>query len=277
MVSLLQRVQANPVGAFLYELYEKRQLIWQLTKRDFMNRYSGSTLGLFWAFAQPFMMMLILWFVFTFGLKSGPSRGDVPFVAWFFPAMIAWNFFADTVLMSSNVLHEYAFLVKKVKFKVAILPIVKVLSATILHAVFLFIMLCVLAINGIYPTIFWLQAFYYLLACFVMLVGLSWVLSALTIFLKDVGQIVGIVIQFGFWVTPVLWDATIIPDRFQRLIKLNPMYYIVEGYRGTFLYHTPFWTVGTWLTVYYWAFALTLLAFGVTIFRRLRPHFADVL
>lgn len=277
MANLTQVVRHAPLVSFFADFVEKRHLIWQMTRRDFKTRYAGSTLGLFWAFFQPLMMMMVLLFVFTVGLKAGRARGDIPFVAWFFPAMIAWNYFADSVLMSSNALSEYSFLVKKVKFRTAILPLVKLLASTILHGIFLLILAVVLIANGIYPTFMWLQVIYYLFAAFVLLAGLSWISSALNIFLKDVGQAIGILIQFGFWATPVIWDSAIVPEKFQKIIKLNPMYYIVEGYRGTFLYHIPFWDVGWVLTGYYWTFSLVTLLAGVLIFRKLRPHFADVL
>lgn len=277
MVELARTFSKTSLGSFLRDIYEKKQLILQLTRRDFKIRYAGSTLGLFWAFFQPLMMMLILLFVFTVGLKTGQARGGVPFAAWFFPAMIAWNYFADAVLMSSNVLNEYSFLVKKVKFRVSILPLVKLLASTILHSIFILILIAVLAFCGIYPSLIWFQVFYYMAASFVLLAGLSWITSSLNIFLKDVGQVVGILIQFGFWATPVIWDSTNVPSPYQKLIKLNPMYYIVEGYRDTFIYHIPFWKTGAILTLYFWTFSIVLLISGILIFRKLRPHFADVL
>ncbi len=252
-------------------------MIYSLTARDFKGRYAGSLLGILWAFLQPLTMMIILWFVFTVGLKAGSPKNNVPFVAWFFTAMISWNFFSDALLISSNALAEYAFLVKKVKFQIALLPLIKILSSLLLHCVFILILMAVLILNGIYPTLYWLQAIYYLAGMLVLLSGLGWITSALSVFLKDIGQLVGIVVQFGFWVTPVIWDPSAVPPQYLHLMKLNPMYYVVDGYRESFLYGKGFWEASLSLTLYFWILNLAIFFFGFFLFRKLRPHFADVL
>jgi teichoic acid transport system permease protein len=116
------------VRIFLQEYLNRRELIRQLTIRDFRARYAGSWLGLFWAICQPLAMMCILWFVFSYGLKAGP-QGNVNFVCWFFTANIPWLFLNEAINNVTNVYHEYAFLVKKVNFRLAILPLIKILSA----------------------------------------------------------------------------------------------------------------------------------------------------
>ena len=101
-----------PVINIFKDIFEKRDVIYGLTKQDFKTRFAGSVLGLLWAFIQPLAMMLILWFVFSVGLKMGLTR-NIPFPAWFFTAMILWNFVSDFILTATNVFGEYSFLVKK--------------------------------------------------------------------------------------------------------------------------------------------------------------------
>ena len=101
--------------------------------------------------------------------------------------------------------------------------------------------------------------------------------ASINVFMKDASQIVGIFIQFGFWLTPIVWPVTFIPDKYLILLKLNPVYYVVEGYRQSFLFKTPFWEVPLWQTAYFWGVSFFLLFTGVFVFRRLQPHFADVL
>lgn len=265
------------IPKFVRELFDQRRMLTDLTRRDFKNRFAGSILGFLWAFIQPIMMMGILWAVFTFGLKGGLATGDVPFVAWFFTAMIAWNFFVDSLNGSTNVIHEYSFLVRKVRFRIAILPLVKVFASSILHLIFVALLILILIAVGVYPNVYWLQFIYYYSALFILLVGLGWITSALNVFSKDVGQMVSIAVQFGFWGTPIVWDAGVIPVKFLPLLKLNPMFYIVEGYRGTFLSQTAFWDQSWKLTLYFWSFTGLTFLLGIYVFRRLRPHFADVL
>jgi lipopolysaccharide transport system permease protein/teichoic acid transport system permease protein len=91
------------------------------------------------------------------------------------------------------------------------------------------------------------------------------------------GQIVSMVLQFLFWMTPIFWSAKILPIKYLNMVKLNPVYYIVEGYRESFIYHVWFWESHYELTAYFWIVTGAILIFGAVVFRRLRPHFADVL
>ena len=260
---------------FFKEIYEKKFLIYELTKRDFKQRYIGSFLGLIWAVLEPLAFMLILWFVFNFGFRGG-SSGDVPFVAYLSVGMIAYNLFQDTIGGSSGVIKSYSFLTQQVNFRVSILPIVKINSAFILHLVFMLIIMGILAVSGILPSLYWLQVLYYIAAMLYFILGISWLLSALGVFVKDVTNIVTIFLRFGFWLTPIFWNINRIPEHLQIYLKINPMFYIVQGYRESFIYKVPFWN-HPFYTLYFWGVSCIIFIIGVIVFRRLRPHFADVI
>ena len=174
------------VLGFIFEIYEKRYLIYELVKRDFKNKYMGSVLGLVWAVLQPLLMMTIMWFVFTFGLKADRGSASAPFVCYLFTGMGAWNFFGESLSGSTNVIFEYSFLVKKVNFRLSILPIVKLLSSGIISFVFLTIVVIVLFVNGIYPSLLWFQLFYYIIAMMLLTLGLSWITSAMNVFREKI-------------------------------------------------------------------------------------------
>ena len=110
----------------------------------------------------------------------------------------------------------------------------------------------------------------------VLITGLSWITSSLIIFVRDVGQMVSMVLQFGFWMTPILWNIQMIPDKYQRFMKLNPAYYITEGYRNSLMSGTWFWEYPRW-TMEFWIFTGFVFILGAILFLKLRPHFADVL
>lgn len=260
---------------FLKEVYDKKHVIYELSKRDFKQRYIGSFLGLFWAVLEPLAMMMIMWFVFSVGFKARPS-GDVPFVAYLFTGMIAFSFFQDAIGASSGVILSYSYLVQKVNFRVSILPIVKVNSALVLHFVFALIVLAILFISGISPSLYWFQALYYLLAMVFLILGMSWLLSSIGVFVRDISHVVGIFLRFGFWLTPIFWNIDMIPKRLQIYLKINPLFYIVQGYRESFIYGVPFWKHPI-NGIYFWGLSSLLFVAGVIVFKRLRPHFADVL
>lgn len=260
---------------FFRDILQSRKIILDLAKRDLKTRYLGSYLGILWAFILPAINILLFWFVFQVGFKSTPVD-NFPFILWLLPGMIPWNFFSDSLMGATNSILDNSYLVKKVVFRVSILPLVRVLSALFVHLFFIAFLFLVFFIYGYKPSIYNLQVFYYLFATVSLALGLSWITSSLIIFFKDLGQLVSMMLQIGFWLTPIFWTTKIIPVEYHFVLKLNPFYYIVEGYRDTFIYHIWFWEHYK-LTLNFWGITLTSLLIGVFLFKKLRPHFADVL
>ncbi|MFF2480881.1 ABC transporter permease [Paenibacillus sp. NPDC058071] len=257
------------------EFVKIQKFILEFSIKDFKARYLGSFLGVLWAFIQPTIQILIFWFVFQVGFKSMPVD-DFPFILWLISAMIPWFFISDSIQHSTNSIVDNSYLVKKVVFRVSILPVAKIYSALYIHLFFIFFMMAMFAIYGYWPSLYNLQILYYLPAASLLILGISWITSSLVIFLKDVGQFISMMLQFGFWLTPIFYSLDIVPERFQLLFKLNPFYYIIDGYRNSFVYHEWFWEHPR-MTLYYWVVTLFVLAVGTLVFKKLRPHFADVL
>ena len=115
-----------------------------------------------------------------------------------------------------------------------------------------------------------------MLAAFVLSLTLGQITSVLTAFAKDVGNIVGVLVQFGFWITPIFWDINSIPKNLHVFFEYSPIYYVTEGYRDTLVYGTPFWERPV-LTVLFWAVILVLWISGKLLYKKLRPHLADLL
>lgn len=276
IVLLIVLRKSRSVLTLIQELKNNKTLIWSLSKNDFKTKYAGSYLGITWAFIQPIITILVYWFVFEFGLKSGSPIKGVPFIVWFMSGLVPWFFFQDALLNATNCMIEYSYLVKKVVFKISILPIVKIVSALFVHLVFIGFLFFVAGIYGIYPSQYTIQLIYYSFCTFFMVLGISYATSAIVIFFKDLGQLINIFLQIGMWMTPIMWSYTMVPERYQWVFKLSPMYYIVEGYRDTFINHVWFFQ-RYFQTVYFWIVTLGLFAIGAMIFKKLKPHFADVL
>lgn len=260
---------------FLKDFFLRQKFIIDLAKNDFKKKYLGSYLGIIWAFIQPTINILIFWFVFQVGFKNMPVD-NFPFILWLASAMIPWNFFADSIISSSNAIMDNSFLVKKMVFRVGILPVIKIYSAFFVHAFFILFLIVMFLFYGYMPTIYLLQIPYYLIALFVLLLGIGWLTSALTVFFRDVGQIVAMITQFGFWLTPIFYDLKIIPDKYIFWLKLNPMFYITEGYRESFIYHKWFWEHPK-VSLSFWCISAFFLIIGAYVFKKMKPHFADVL
>ncbi|MFA5628561.1 MAG: ABC transporter permease [Thiohalomonadaceae bacterium] len=264
------------ISRFIKHLFHSRALLFALIKNDFKKQYLGSYLGLAWAFIQPMMFMLVIWTVFTVGFRAGHTASGVPFVVWLLAGMVPWLFFSDAIRTGADAVTSNAFLVKKVAFRVGVLPLVNIGSSILIHLGLVFFLLIVLLSHGFLPTMYWLQLPFYMLLTVLFAVGLSWMTSAMRVFIKDVGSIITVVLQMGFWLTPIFWSPDLIPQKYHYLIKLNPAYYIVTGYRDSFVSQVWFWEKPEW-SAYYLTITILALLLGALIFKRLRPHFGDVL
>ena len=204
----------------------------------------------------------------------------VPFVLYLVAGIVPWFFFQDALMGGTNSLLEYNYLVKKVVFNISVLPVVKIISAMFVHAFFVLFTIILYAAYGKFPDFYYLQIIYYSVCVFILVLGLSYATSAIVIFFRDLTQIINIVLQVGVWLTPIMWIVEASPlmghPVIMKILKLNPMYYIVSGYRDTFLMKTWFWEHAGW-TVYFWIFTILCFLFGSWVFKRLRIHFADVL
>lgn len=254
----------------------RRNLLYEMTRSDFRAKYLGSYLGMLWAFVHPAVYIFILWLVFQVALKSKPMH-DYPYLLWMLTGIVPWFFFSDSLGAATAAVLENGFLVKKMVFDSTLLPIVKILSCLVIHLFFIGVVFVICAAYGYPPTLYNLQVLYYLFAAMVLLLGLSLLTSSVVVFLRDVRQLVALALQFLFWVTPIFWSSQVVPPRLHTLLKLNPVYYLVEGYRASFIYKVWFWEAhGLW-SLYFWGVTGTIFLAGVLVFRALRPSFADVL
>lgn len=261
---------------FIKHLFENSSLLTTLIKNDFTKAYLGSYLGLIWGFVQPISFMLVIWVVFEIGFRAAPTAGDIPFFLWLMSGMLPWFFFADALSSVTMAVVGNTFLVKKVAFRVSILPLVPLGSTLILHIGLVIILMILFLFYGFSPSIYWLQLPYYMFIVSLLLLGIGWLTSSIRVFVKDVGNAIAVLTQFGFWFTPIFWSISLVPAKYLVYVKLNPMFYIVQGYRDTFINHVWFWERAV-NSLYFLGITLFFFIFGAIVFKRLRPHFGDVL
>ncbi len=263
------------------DLWRSRELIVRLSFNDFRTRYAGSLMGIFWAFIQPVITVLVYWFVFEKGLRAGSQAMggvQVPFVLFLVSGLVPWFYFSDAWTNGTSSLMSYSYLVKKVVFKISILPIIKVIASIYVHLFFVFITFIIFWAYGYAPDLYSLQIIYYSFATFILALGLSYVTASIVGFFRDLTEIINILLQILIWVTPVMWniETTLADGKLKTILKLNPMFYIVNGYRNALINKHWFWETPRQM-VYFWVVALFILGLGMLVFKRLKPHFADVL
>ena len=259
-----------------YDSYQNRRLIWDLAKADFKARYASSYLGTFWAFVQPVITVAIYVFVFQFGFRAGATSSGYPYLLYLVGGICPWFFFSEAWMSATGCLVDYSYLVKKVVFKIDVLPMIKILSSLFIHFFFIGLVLFLYIVNGRIPNLTIIQLVYYMFAMICLVLALSYLSAAITPFFHDARQIISIITQLGIWTIPIMYDENAMPEMVMRVLKLNPMYYIVSGYRDCFMQGT--WVVDRLvMTVWYWLVVIILLIIGTRLFKKLKVHFADVL
>ncbi len=256
-------------------LLRNRGAIYEIARRNLVAEYSGTYLGMVWTFVQPLAFIVVLWLVFAVGLRSNPGR-DVPFVVYLITGQVCWHFFSATLGALTNVVQAHSFLVKKGDFNLAMLHVAKILSSVVPHLALIVLCVIVCWTQGIPPAFHAFQLLYYLTGMLLLLLGLGWLTSSTSVFIEDVSNVVSILIQFGFWLTPIIWNPTMVPVKYRWLVMLNPMAYIVGGYRDSLVYHRTLWERPL-EAAYFWGVTAVVLLGGAMVFRRLKPHFGEVL
>lgn len=261
------------------DVYQNRRLVMKLAKNDFKTRYAGSYLGIIWAFIQPIVTILVYWFVFSVGFRPNMNHVGVPFVLYLVAGIVPWFFFQDALVGGTNALIEYNYLVKKVVFNISVLPVVKIFAALFVHSFFVLFTVILFVCYGRFPDWYYLQIFYYSICTVILVLGMTYVTCSVVVFFRDLTQMISIGLQVGIWLTPIMWvaeDALVNHQTLKKILMLNPMYYIVSGYRDAFVMKRWFFEQPGW-TLYFWVFTLLMFMFGNGVFKRLRVHFADVL
>lgn len=270
----------NNIRELFINLMSRKRMILDLAKADFRKRFVGSYFGVIWMFIQPLVTIAIYAFIFgPYGFKSTPPVPNVSYTMWLIPGLVPWFFFSESLNMITGILTEYSYLVKKVVFPVELLPVIKLGSCFLVHVCFAIMMIIVYLFTGNVPMISWTQIIYYSFAAGVLALGLGYLFAAINVFFKDMTQIVSILLQFGIWLAPIMYDESLFTSRASWIgiaLKLNPFYYIVTGYRDSMISSIGFW-MRPKLGLYYWTFTIVVFVFSLRLFNKLRPHFSDVL
>jgi len=263
--------------ALVRGLLAKRSLIWALAKRDVVGRYRGSFMGLMWSFFYPLMMLAVYTFVFSvvFGARwQGGTGSKTEFALVLFTGLLAFNFFSECLARAPGLVVGNVNYVKKVVFPLETLIVVNVLSAGF-HMLISMIVWAVfyLVLFGL-PTlqILWLPVA--LLPLLFLTLGLSWFLSSLGVFLRDVSQVVSVMITVMMFMSPIFYAVEAMPERYRPYIHANPLTTIIEQVRGVMIWGKPIdWQVWAWFV----PLSMVVAWMGYVWFQKTRKGFADVL
>ncbi|MBR3506337.1 MAG: ABC transporter permease [Lentisphaeria bacterium] len=255
-----------------------RSLLWQFVKRSVSARYRGSALGLFWSFIHPLMMLCVYTFVFSvvfqarWGVDTDGGRGA--FAIIMFCGLALFNIFSEAVNLNCGIVVANTNLVKKVIFPLEILPLSQTLATFAVGMVWFVLLFlgAVFVFGRVSFTMLLLPLI--LLPLFLFTLGVSFFVSSLSVYVRDTPYVVGVALQILFFLTPIFYPVSAIPERFRLPIRLNPLALLIEEARKVFLYgELPDWRfLGAAFLV-----SLLVLHLGFLWFHKTKKGFADVL
>ena len=264
------------------EVWRARELTANLVRRDLKVRHRGTFLGMLWSLATPLLIVALYWFVFSFIFKQSPAtdvpRADgkrPPFAIYFFAGLVIWNFFSTAVSASTGSVTGAGYLLNKVYFPRAILPLTSVLSSLVTFAFEFAVLLAAATVFLGLPSPHLLWAPVIVAVAALLAFGFALLLSAVTVLLRDIAHFVGVFMQLWFWGTPVIYSLQFVADRpgLVQLLELNPVTGLVVSLRNiVVLDHPPAFG----LLAYDAAFAVVMLGAGAWAFGRWQRVFSEI-
>lgn len=258
-------------------LIQHRELIAQLSKREITGRYRGSVLGLFWSFLHPVLLLSIYTFVFSmvFKVRWGQHNDDqVTFALILFSGLMLFNFFSECLSQAPNLIVKEVNFVKKVIFPLEILPLVQISTSLFHWAINFFVLLIAMIFKGIAPDINWLYLPAIWLPFILFTLGLEFLLASLGVFLRDINQVINMVLTTLMFLSPIFYPISNLPADLQPVLIFNPLTLPIEQTRSALLFSTP---PDYWYLAVYFVISLLCLQLGYFWFQKTRKGFADVL
>lgn len=242
----------------------------ELAKNDFKSRYAGSVFGVLWAFVYPCITVLLYWLVFQVILNLGAPDG-APYILWLIAPLVPYLFICDCITGSSAAFVDYSYLVKKTKFEICILPAVRIASNLFIHVFFVLLLLVIKVIlRGL--SLRDLRLVYFIAAELAFVSAAGYFMSILTVFFRDIKNIIPVLVQIGYWLTPIFWDINGITP---ILRIINPVIYITEGFRSIIVGTAAFGDI--WYTAYFWLVTVILAWLSTVLLVRVKGCISDYL
>ena len=252
------------------DIYDYRELLKTNVKKDIRGKYKGSFLGILWSFINPLLQVVVYWIVFPYLMRG--AGGD-NYLVYLITGLIPWTFFLTTVSTGTTSIKANAGIIKKVYFPREILLISQVLSGLVNFFISCIVIILFCIFGGVGP-LSWHVILVPIFAFiqFLFTSGLVFAFSAINIYIKDTEYIIQFFINLFFYATPILYEATLLPERVRWILYLNPLTHLIETYRDLFMYHT----LPSLTSVGYLIFiTLIVLFIGYAIFKKLEKGFAE--
>ncbi|MFB1052151.1 ABC transporter permease [Paraliobacillus sp. JSM ZJ581] len=259
-------------------------LIRRLSLYELKSANNTNYLGMAWEVINPLIQIGIYWFVFGYGIRERPEievAPDifVPFLPWMLSGFILWFFFYQSTIKGSKSVYTRLRMLSKMNFPMSVIPNFVIFSQLYIHIIMVVITIIILNIMGFYLNVYYLQIFYFLFATVAFSYALSLITSTLSTIIRDVHMFLNASLRMLLYLSPILWsvDTSNLDGWIKIIMKINPLYYLIEGYRSGFL-GLNWYLIENWqYTLYFWGITLVLFIIGSNLHVKFRRHFIDFL
>ena len=252
------------------ELYNYRELLKTNIKKEIRGKYKGSWLGIIWTFLNPLLMLAVYAFVFPYILRVNVENYTIFMIV----ALIPWTYFTTAVTSGTSCININGMILKKVYFPREIIPLSVTISQTINFLITCIIMFVFILVSGVGFSIHILLLPIIVLVEFLLILGINFILSSITVFVNDVAHFVQIAMTLGFYATPIVYLSTMLPDKFQWAMHANPMAVIVEAYRAV-LYYNKITDIKC--LIIWGSLSIIIVIIGYLLFKKLEKTFVEEL
>lgn len=266
----------------LNELKRSWKVVIRIAKYNNQQMYRRNYLGEFWQFADPLLQIGIMVLMFAVRTGADESNAQAPgiggFIIWMALGMVTYFFMQSAMTKSAKSIQSQYKLLSKMQFDLSAIPLIEIITE--LRRYFTMMILIILGIifyMGIWPSIWWLQYIYYFVAMISFLYALSLITSTITVMVPDFYNAYSAILRVGMWVSGVIItiDSPPFPETISNILKLNPLYYLIQGFRDTLLLNPVLFWEHTTLTLIFWGVTLILFIVGASLHLRFRKKFMD--
>lgn len=257
-------------------------LIRRISVYELKSQNHNNYLGVIWEVLNPMIQILIYWLVFGTILGRAPieiGSNEVPFFMWLLAGFFLWIFCYQSIIQGSKSIYSRLRLLSKMNFPMSIIPNIAIFSKFYIHIIMLLITIIIFQFSGYYINIYFIQLIYYIFATFCLLYSFSLITSTLSTIIRDIHMFLNSILRMLLYLSGVLWPITKLSDfpLLMEIVKLNPIYYLIEGYRAA-LFGVEWHFITQWqYTIYFWILVIILMVVGSIIHVKFRRHFIDYL
>lgn len=267
----------NTLTQIIKEHISYKNQIFKLAKADLIKTYRGAALGWMWAIIKPAVTIFVYWFAFSIGMRAGKDVNGFPYFLWIIAGVIPWFYISEMITGGTDCIRKYSYLVTKMKFPVATIPTFINISKFTIHILLIYLTIIIFRLFGYTPDIYMLQLPFYMLLAFIFLNFWGLFSSLLGVISKDYSNLVKSFITALFWLSGIMWNPDTLGNGIaKKLLNLNPVTFLVNGFRNCFINKVWFWEQPKRL-MYFLIITAILLILAIATYKRLRKDIPDVL